>query len=392
MGMNTQLATSVHARAAEARHLVQVYAQLGIEPLSAAGVHIQCRDRRLLDLYGGHAVAGLGYAHPAILRTLNKQAKLLTFQSNAVALEIRARAADKLAKFAPNGLDRVFFVNTGAEANENALRIALKHTGRDQILAIEHGFHGRSAATGAVTWGAAKKWYAFPRTPFDVAFIGRNDSKAAQQMIGGNTAAVIVELVQGVAGAYDLEAEFVETLAGRCAETGTLLIVDEVQSGMGRSGHPFAADAYQIRPDLLTVAKSLGAGFPCGAVLMTDEIANILGAGDLGTTFGGGPLACALIETVIDEIIDNDLMVNVRVVSSALVDALPAGPAESAQGMGFLMGLRCSVPANSVRDGLLERGILVGTSTDPAVIRLLPPLVLEQRYIEELIDALTDMG
>ena len=390
--MNTQLATSDHARAAEARHLVQVYAQLGIEPLSATGVHIQCRDRRLLDLYGGHAVAGLGYAHPAILRTLSEQAELLTFQSNAVALEIRARAADKLATFAPTGLDRVFFVNTGAEANENALCIALKHTGRNQVLAIEHGFHGRSAAAGAVTWGAAKKWYAFPRTPFDVAFIGRNDSKAAQQMIDGNTAAVIVELVQGIAGAYDLEAEFVETLADRCAETGTLLIVDEVQSGMGRSGYPFAADAYQIRPDLLTVAKSLGAGFPCGAVLMTNEIADILGAGDLGTTFGGGPLACALIETVIDEIIGNDLMVNVRVVSAALVDALPAGPVESAQGMGFLMGLRCSVPANDVRDGLLERGILVGTSTDPAVIRLLPPLVLERRHIEELIDALTDMG
>jgi len=390
--MNTRFTAPEHARAAEARHLVQVYAQLGIEPVSAAGVHIQCRDRQILDLYGGHAVAGLGYAHPAILKTLNEQAELLMFQSNVVALEVRARAADKLAAFAPTGLDHVFFVNTGAEANENALRIALKHTGRDRILAIEHGFHGRSAAAGAVTWGAAQKWYGFPRTPFDVAFIGRNDSTAAQEMINGDTAAVIVELVQGMAGAYELEREFAETLADRCAETGALLIVDEVQSGMGRSGYPFAADAYQIKPDLLTVAKSLGAGFPCGAVLMTSEIATNLGTGDLGTTFGGGPLACALIETVIDEIIGNDLMENVRAVSAALVNALPAGPVESAQGMGFLIGLRCSAPAKLVRDGLLERGILVGTSADPAVIRLIPPLVLDQPHIEELIDALIDMG
>ena len=390
--MNTQLTVPENARAAEARHLVQVYAQLGIEPVSAAGVHIQCRDRQILDLYGGHAVAGLGYAHPAILQTLNEQAELLMFQSNVVALEVRARAADKLAAFAPTGLDHVFFVNTGAEANENALRIALKHTGRDRILAIEHGFHGRSAAAGAVTWGAAQKWYGFPRTPFDVAFIGRNDSTAAQEMINGDTAAVIVELVQGMAGAYELGREFAETLAGRCAETGALLIVDEVQSGMGRSGHPFAADAYQIKPDLLTVAKSLGAGFPCGAVLMTSEIAANLGTGDLGTTFGGGPLACALIETVIDEIIGSDLMENVRAVSAALLNALPAGPVKSAQGMGFLIGLRCSAPAKLVRDGLLERGILVGTSADPAVIRLIPPLVLDQPHIEELIDALIDMG
>ena len=390
--MNTQFTAPEHARAAEARHLVQVYGQLGIEPVSAAGVHIQCRDRQILDLYGGHAVAGLGYAHPAILQTLNEQAELLMFQSNVVALEVRARAADKLAAFAPTGLDHVFFVNTGAEANENALRIALKHTGRDRILAIEHGFHGRSAAAGAVTWGAAQKWYGFPRTPFDVAFIGRNDSTAAQEMINGDTAAVIVELVQGMAGAYELEREFAATLASRCAETGALLIVDEVQSGMGRSGYPFAADAYQIKPDLLTVAKSLGAGFPCGAVLMTNEIATNLGTGDLGTTFGGGPLACALIETVIDEIIGNDLMENVRAVSTALLNSLPAGPVESAQGMGFLVGLRCSAPAKLVRDGLLERGILVGTSADPAVIRLLPPLVLGQPHIEELIDALTDMG
>ena len=390
--MNTQFTAPEHARAAEARHLVQVYGQLGIEPVSAAGVHIQCRDRQILDLYGGHAVAGLGYAHPAILQTLNEQAELLMFQSNVVALEVRARAADKLATFAPTGLDHVFFVNTGAEANENALRIALKHTGRDRILAIEHGFHGRSAAAGAVTWGAAQKWYGFPRTPFDVAFIGRNDSTAAQEMINGDTAAVIVELVQGMAGAYELEREFAATLASRCAETGALLIVDEVQSGMGRSGYPFAADAYQIKPDLLTVAKSLGAGFPCGAVLMTNEIATNLGTGDLGTTFGGGPLACALIETVIDEIIGNDLMENVRAVSAALLNSLPAGPVDSAQGMGFLVGLRCSAPAKLVRDGLLERGILVGTSADPAVIRLLPPLVLGQPHIEELIDALTDMG
>ena len=160
----------------------------------------------ILDLYGGHAVAALGYSHPRWLAALETQAKSLLFQSNAVPLEVRARAATRLARFAGLGLDTVFFVNTGAEANENALKLALRLTGRRKVVAVEGSFHGRTAAAGAVTWGAAAKWYGFPQAPFDVEFLPRGDLDAIARMVGADTAAVIVEPVQGVAGAVDLGA------------------------------------------------------------------------------------------------------------------------------------------------------------------------------------------
>jgi acetylornithine/N-succinyldiaminopimelate aminotransferase len=387
--MNTPTIT---AKEAEAAHLIQVYGQFDIEPVSANGVHIQCKDRELLDLYGGHAVAALGYSHPALVKALEEQAETLFFQSNAVALQVRATAADKLAAFAPDTLDHVFLVNSGAEANENALRIALRHTGRKKVVALEHGFHGRTAAAGAVTWGARDKWYAFPYTPFDVDFLPRDEIDAVEQCIDQETAAVIIELIQGVAGAYDLNQDFVTAIAKRCKDVGALLIVDEVQTGIGRCGQPFAADLYEVKPDLLTTAKALGGGFPCGAVITTAELAATLKHGDLGTTFGGGPLACALISTVIDVIQNEKLIENVQMVSSYLRDACPVGPVVSVQGQGFLLGLRCNIPARDVCAALLKKNILVGTSADPDVIRLLPSLTLTTQHIDELIDALKDIG
>jgi acetylornithine/succinyldiaminopimelate/putrescine aminotransferase len=323
-----------------------------------------------------------------VIAALENQAKQLFFQSNAVALEVRATAANKLAAFAPDNLNRVFFVNSGAEANENALRIACKKTGRNKILAIEKGFHGRTAAAGAVTWGAADKWYGFPRTPFDVDFIPRDDVATAEEMITTESAAVIVELVQGVAGAYDLDSNFVAAIAEACRKTDTLLIVDEVQTGVGRSGAAFACDLYGLQPDMLTTAKGLGSGFPCGALLLSDEVASGLGNGDLGTTFGGGPLACALINTVIDVIERDDLLSNVQKLSARLQTECLTGPVTRVSGKGFLLGLHCSGGAKPVRDGLLDKGILVGTSGDPDVLRLLPPLILADSHVDELITVL----
>jgi acetylornithine/succinyldiaminopimelate/putrescine aminotransferase len=377
------------ARSAEQKHLLQVYAQADFEPVSAAGVQIQCRDgRSLLDMYGGHAVAALGYSHPDIVATLSRQAETLFFQSNAVALEVRAAAADKLAAFAPAGLERVFLVNSGAEANENALRVALKKTGRSKIVALEHGFHGRTAAAAAVTWGAAGNWYGFPRTPFDVTFVPRDAAATAAAAIDTDTAAVIVELVQGIAGAYDLEPGFVAALTEACRAAGALLIVDEVQSGVGRCGAPFAADLYAVKPDILTTAKALGTGFPCGALLLTEEVANCLKPGDLGTTFGGGPLACALIETVLDVIERDGLLANVQRLSQRIKSECAVGPVRHISGQGFLLGLHCDGDAASVRKALLTEGILAGPSNDPAVVRLLPPLVLDDTHVDQLIAAL----
>ena len=380
------------ARQAEQQHLLQVYAQFDFEPVSATGVHIQCRDgKQLLDLYGGHAVAALGYSHPDVIAALDQQAKTLFFQSNAVALEVRAQAADKLIEFAPSSLNRVFFVNSGAEANENALRAALIKTGRSKVIALEQGFHGRTAAAGAVTWGAADKWYGFPNTPFDVEFVARDDTAAATAAIDKNTGAVILELIQGIAGAYDLDPEYVSAIAEACKQQGAMLIIDEVQTGVGRSGEAFAADVYNVQPDILTTAKALGTGFPCGTVLMSEDVAACLNKGSLGTTFGGGPLACALISTVIDVIQRDNLLTSVQRLSNRIKNECVTGPITEISGKGFLLGLRCADGALPVRKALLEKGILTGSSNDADVLRLLPPLILEDQHVNELIAALNSI-
>jgi len=376
-----------NAKQAEQAHLLQVYGQFDFEPVSASGVTIQCRDgRELLDFYGGHAVASLGYAHPDAVAAISQQAKTLFFQSNAVALEVRAQAGDKLAEF--SGMDRVFLCNSGAEANENALRIALRKTGRGKVLALEQGFHGRTAAAGAVTWGAAEKWYGFPRTPFDVGFMPRNDVAEATAMIDKSVAAVIIEPVQGIAGAYALDKDFVAAVADACEQNGTLLICDEVQSGVGRCGAPFAAHLYGIQPDILTTAKALGGGFPVGAVMMSEDIAAILGNGDLGTTFGGSPLACALINTVLDVIERDKLIDNVQELSARIKSECAIGPVTEISGEGFLLGLHCAGGAKDVREKLLAAGIVTGSSNDPDVMRLLPPLILQHKHVDQLVSAL----
>jgi acetylornithine/succinyldiaminopimelate/putrescine aminotransferase len=371
--------------------LLDVYPYLPFRPQSAEGVYLVGDGRRILDFYGGHAVAGLGYGHPDVIRTLETQARQLFFQSNAVALEVREEAARRLVDFAPAGLDHAFFVNSGAEANENALRLACRATGRARILAVQHGFHGRTAAAAAVTSGAAGKWYGFPRTPFDVGFIPRNDAAAAERMIDDSVAGVILEPVQGQAGAVALDTPFVQAMAAACRRAGALLIADEIQSGMGRCGVPFAIEHCGVTPDMLTVAKALAAGFPCSALLVSAAVARDLKHGDLGTTFGGGPLACALVSTVIEVIRRDRLIENVRARSREIIDAMPLGPVEAVQGRGFLLGLRCRRPAKEVLQQLLDRDILVGTSADPQVVRLLPPLVLERRHVDALLDALHDI-
>jgi len=373
-------------------HLAPVFAQFPVEIVSADGVWLSTRDgRHILDLYGGHAVAALGYSHPRWLAALEHQARTVLFQSNAVPMEVRSRAAQRLVEFSGLPLSTVFFVNTGAEANENALKLACRITGRDQVIALEGGFHGRTAAAGAVTWGAAAKWYGFPRTPFDVQFLPRRDVLALTG-VTSRTAAFIVEPVQGVGGAFDMGREYLAALRARCDETGAMLIFDEVQCGMGRTGHPFAANLYGIVPDMITTAKALGAGFPVGALLSGPRAAAVLKPDVLGTTFGGGPLACAVVEAVIDAIESEDLLGNVRRISKLIRETCVVGPVTGTQGEGFLLGLRLSRPAAEVQAALLARDILTGTSADPQVLRLLPPFTLGESHVDRLRQALLDIG
>jgi acetylornithine/N-succinyldiaminopimelate aminotransferase len=377
--------------AAIGAHLNEVYPMLPFTPVKGTGVYLEnAAGRRVLDLYGGHAVAALGYGHPDLSEAIARQVRDLVFQTNALPLAIRDEAAEKLAAFGPRGLGRVFFVNSGAEANENALRLALKVTGRTKVVAMEQSFHGRTAAAAAVTWGS-EKWYGFPRTPFDVQFVPRNDIAALNAAVDASTAAVIIEPVQGLAGGFDFAPEFMHAIRAACDRAGALYIIDEVQTGMGRLGAPFGAQLHDVRPDLLTVAKGLGGGFPCGAVLMPHTIAKDLKAGALGTTFGGGPVACAAISTVIDVINRDNLLANVRTVSAAIRNTCRVGPVESIQGRGLLLGLKVRPKAAAVRDALLERDILVGTSADPHMLRLLPPLILSTEHVQRLAAALEDL-
>jgi acetylornithine/succinyldiaminopimelate/putrescine aminotransferase len=375
-----------------ADHLAPVYAQWPLDIVGGEGVHILTRDgRRILDLYGGHAVAALGYSHPRLLEALGTQARALIFQSNAVPLEVRARAALRLTRFAGLGLNTAFFISTGAEANENALKLALRITGRRKVVAVEGSFHGRTAAAGAVTWGAAKKWYGFPQAPFDVEFVPRGDLEAVRRTVDTDTAAVIVEPVQGVGGAVDLGAPFLAALRERASEAGALLVFDEVQCGMGRTGYPFAANLYGIAPDMITTAKALGAGFPCAALLIADHVACHLKTDDLGTTFGGGPMACAMIEAVVDIIESEGLLANVRERAREIRETCVVGPVVGTQGAGFLMGLRTRRSAKDVQRELLERDILAGTSADPQVVRILAPYVLESAHVAQLREALASL-
>jgi acetylornithine/succinyldiaminopimelate/putrescine aminotransferase len=272
-----------------------------------------------------------------------------------------------------------------------AARLALRVTGRSKIVAIEHSFHGRTAAAGAVTWGAMGSWYGFPRAPMDVTFVPRNDVAALAAAVDSATAGVIIEPVQGLAGAFDFAPEFLHAARAACDRHGALLILDEVQTGIGRLGEPFGAQLYRVRPDLLTTAKGLGGGFPCGAILLPNTIAAELKPGALGTTFGGGPVACAAIKAVIEVINEDRLLANVREVSATIRATCRVGPVESIQGQGFLLGLKTRPRAALVRDALLERDILTGTSADPHMLRLLPPLILTIEHVQRLAAALEDL-
>ncbi|MCA9320961.1 MAG: aspartate aminotransferase family protein [Planctomycetes bacterium] len=386
--MNIEFATD-HDDDAE----LPVYARLDLEIDVGCGTRVRSTDGRdFLDLYGGHATALLGQAHPRLLDALTRQAGQLFFQTNLVDLEIRRRAARALVDFAPAGLERVFFVNSGAEANENALRLAFRLTGRHKAVALVNGFHGRTAAAAAVTWGARDKWYGFPRSPFDVVFVDPDDGAALEAAVDDDTACVILEPIQGLAGARDLDLEFLRTARRVTLDRGAMFIADEVQCGMGRSGEPFAISRAGVVPDLMTTAKGLAGGFPAGALFCTLDISERIATGDLGTTFGGGPMAAALIATVLDVIREDDLLAQAGRFEVMVRDRCITGPVTAVQGAGCLLGLRTKGPARDVLAGLRERGVLAGGSSDPHIMRLMPALIAGEAEVLALSDALREIG
>lgn len=372
--------------------LLPVYAQLPVRPVRGRGSWLYDQEGTAwLDAYGGHAVASTGHCHPDVVAAIQAQAGELLFYSTAVAHPLRERLADALVRRCPPPLRRVFFCNSGAEANENALHIARKISGRSLVASVTGGWHGRTAATLAVTDGeryeAGARRAGMPlsrRVPFD-------DVPALKQALDGEVAALIIEPVQGMAGARAADPGFLQAARELCTAHGALLIFDEVQCGVGRTGAFTAAESFGVTPDLLTMAKGLGSGMPIAAVVAGEALAAGILPGDLGSTFGGGPLPCAAALATLAVIEREALLDNVRAVSEHLREgALRLGPqrVKAVQGRGLLLGLRLARPASEVQRALFKHRVLTGTAADPEILRLLPPLSLSLAEADVLLLAL----
>jgi acetylornithine/N-succinyldiaminopimelate aminotransferase len=366
-----------------------VYAQMPITPVSGHGSWlVDDRGYEWLDAYGGHAVASTGHCHPVVVQAIKDQAAKLIFYSTAVPLPLREELADLIAGRCPGDLSKVFFCNSGAEANENALGLARKATGRQKIVSVTGGWHGRTAACLAVTDGATYEAGAIragmplsDKVPF-------NNAEAMMAAVDRSVAAVIVEPVQGLTGAKDCSVAFLEAARRACSKAGAALIFDEIQCGVGRLGAFTAAEWYGVTPDIITMAKGLASGFPIGAMVATSALTSGLKLGDLGSTFGGGPLASAAALATLKVIDDEGLLENVKAVSNYL----KAGAARfrlQVHGKGLLLGLQMPRPAAEIQKSLFAHRVLTGTASDPAILRLLPPLSFSIGEADLLLDALT---
>ncbi len=371
--------------------LLPVYAQMPVRPVRGRGSWLLDEEgQEWLDAYGGHAVASTGHSHPEVVEAVARQAEALLFYSTAVPHPARERLAERLVALCPRPLARVFFCNSGAEANENALHLARRHTGRQAVVSVEGGWHGRTVATLAVTDGPRYQAGALRAGMPLSRKIPFNDVGAVAGAIDEATAAVILEPVQGMAGARDCAPEFLRAIRRRCDETGAVLIFDEIQCGVGRAGAFTAAEAFGVTPDILTLAKGLASGLPIGAVVASDAVTAGLAVGDLGSTFGGGPVPCAAALATLDVIEREGLIRNAREVGAYLAQGALAAGALGVQGRGLLLGLRLARPAAEIQQRLFARRILTGTSADPAVLRLLPPLSFTRREADLLLAALEE--
>ncbi|HEU5170760.1 MAG TPA: aminotransferase class III-fold pyridoxal phosphate-dependent enzyme [Gemmatimonadales bacterium] len=384
--------SSAHPLIGPSAHLLPVYAQMPVRPVSGHGSWlVDEHGDEWLDAYGGHAVASTGHSHPHVVRAIADQAAKLLFYSTAVPHENRERLADRLAALCPAPLDRVFFCNSGAEANENALGHARRHTGRQGVVSLRGGWHGRTAATLAVTDGARYEEGARRAGVPLSRKVAPGDVAALEAAVDETVAAVILEPVQGLAGARDLDPAFLGAARRVCDARGALLVFDEIQCGVGRCGGFTAAEACGVVPDFLTMAKGLASGLPIGAVMTTPAVGDRLQTGDLGSTFGGGPVPCAAalapregIER--ENLVRNAVEIGDRIRSGALALGVPA-----VTGRGLLLGLRLGCAAVPVQRALFERRVLTGTASDPEVLRLMPPLTFSAREADLLLDALGDV-
>lgn len=394
-------------QAAEARLLLPTYDRVPINFVSGDGVYlVDDRGERYLDLVSGIGVNALGYGHPAILETIARQSRKLIHISNLYFHEYQAELARRLTEM--TGLDRVFFGNSGTESMEAALKLARAHAGLlrsegrhigSRFLALEHSFHGRSMGALATTH---KEKY---RTPFEpltpgVTFVPANDVASLEQHFSEDYCAVLIEAIQGEGGIRPLTRPFLEAARALTHSTGALLIADEIQSGMGRTGRWCAYQHSGIQPDITTLAKPLAGGLPMGATIASDEAARAIHPGLHGTTFGGGPLACSVAIAVIDTIEREHLLDHIREIGTYFRQKLEglagqfsetAGGAGSVRGMGLMLALELNSAeaAKQVVGKMLDRHILINRTSD-TVLRFLPPYILGKSHVDEAVGALSD--
>lgn len=376
----------------EEQFQLATYKKMPIAAERGEGVWIYASDgEKFLDLYGGHAVAGTGHCHPHVVNALREQAGELLFYSNLVYSSARARAAEKLVSIAPGGLTKTFFCNSGTEANENAMRMARMATKREKVITFSGGFHGRTADAISATFLGKYREIGKPNVPGHLeAEFGNIDS--VRELAGDTVAAIMLEPIQSMAGVRMAQPDFYRSLRALCDERGIVLIYDEVQTGVGRTGEWFFAGSEAgsgVVPDIITLAKALGSGVPVGACLVTDAISSHIKENDLGTTFGGGMLAMAAVTATLEAIENDRMLANVKTVEAHLRQRLrEIEQVVAVHGLGFLLGIEFNDKVAPIHQALLEQKIITGTSSNPKVLRLLPPLCLQKEHVDLFVEKL----
>ena len=364
--------------------LFDVFPLFNIEIVKGKGCHVWDKEgNEYLDLYGGHAVISVGHSHPTYVKAITEQVSNLGFYSNSVINSLQQRLADKLGAACGYDEYQLFLINSGAEANENALKLASFHNGKRRVIAFKHSFHGRTSAAVRVTDNP--KYVAPINEGLDVTYLSLNDPYAVEaELKKGDVSSVIIEGIQGVGGIQLPTDEFMQDLRAMCTKHQAVLIVDEVQSGYGRSGKFFAHQYAGIRPDIITVAKGIANGFPMGAVLISPIFKPIYGM--LGTTFGGNHLACAAAIAVLDIMKEESLIENAKKVGAFLMEELRKIPGiKELRGRGLMIGIEFEEPIKEIRNRLLfEEKVFTGVA-GTNTIRLLPPLCLTKEEAAEFI-------
>ena len=367
--------------------LFDVYPLFDVNIVKGKGCHVwDDKGQEYLDLYGGHAVISIGHAHPHYVETISKQAATLGFYSNSVINKLQQEVADRLGAISGYDDYQLFLINSGAEANENALKLASFYNGRTRVISFAKAFHGRTSLAVEVTNNP--KIIAPINDNGHVTYLPLNDTEALKaELAKGDVCAVIIEGIQGVGGIQLPTTEFMKAIRQACDETNTVMILDEIQSGYGRSGKFFAHQYNDVRPDMITVAKGIGNGFPMAGVLINPKFTPVYG--QLGTTFGGNHLACAAAIAVLDVMKEENLVENAAKVGAHLLEELKGFKGiKEVRGRGLMIGMEFEEPIKELRQKLLfEEKVFTGVS-GTNVIRLLPPLCLSMNEADEFLNRL----